>query len=148
MVFEGLISSIFDICQSNHFHIWAKHFHFCLAVMSNYSHVNLHICCHGMAECYACTLQFLLAKIKRAAATVDGTDLPCQKKKAKCQISMNTFEKWQQQLNRKHETLPWLQCLKDKQNRSLVEFLWCEDCRKYESRIYSSKNFSKVDVCI
>ena len=98
-----------------------------------------------MRTVYACAPYFLLAKMKKAAAT-GGTELPCPEKKAKRRISMNTFEKWQRQFNREHETLSWLRCTKDKQNRSLVEFLWCEVCRKYESRICSSKNFSKVNV--
>ena len=87
-----------------------------------------------MHTVYTCAPYFLLAKMKRAAAT-GGADL-----------SMNTFKKWQRQFNREHETLSWLRCTKDKQNRSLVEFLWCEVCREYESRICSSKNFSKVNV--
>ena len=81
--------------------------------------------------------------MKRAAAT-GGADLLCPEKKAKHQISMNTFETWQRQFNREHETHSWLRCTKDEHNRSFVEFLWCEVCRKYESRICSSKNFSKV----
>ena len=98
-----------------------------------------------MRTVYACAPYFFLAKMKIASAT-GGADLPCPEKKAKRQISMNTFEKWQRQFSREHETLSWLWCMKDKQNRSLIKFLWCEVCRKYKSRIWSLENFSKVNV--
>jgi len=78
----------------------------------------------------------------RAADTMGGAN--CPDKKVKWQISVRTFEKWQGQLNSEHEMLSWLRCAKDRGDCSLVDYLWCEVFQKYESRIYSSKNFPKV----
>ena len=80
---------------------------------------------------------------KRAAA-VDSCPGPSSEKKSKRQLSVNTFEKWQGQYDKDYGTLSWLRCVKDPSNRTLVSELWCEVCRKYEARIFGSKNFSKV----
>ena len=80
---------------------------------------------------------------KRAAAALTPAPEP---KKPRRQISIGTFEKWQGQWNRDHLTLSWLRCEKDRSDRGLVDLIWCEACRKYESRICSSKNFSKVSL--
>ena len=63
--------------------------------------------------------------MKRVAAT----GVNHQEKRAKRQISVKCFEKWQGQYNREHQTLSWLKCTKDK-DHSLVAYLWCEICRQ------------------
>ena len=41
-------------------------------------------------------------------------------KKAKRQVTISTFEKWQRNYNREHQTLTWLRCDKEKQDKSLM----------------------------
>ena len=62
-----------------------------------------------------------------------------QPKQAKRQVSVATFQKWQSQQEKEHETLTWLHC--DKQQR-YVESLWCETCRWFQDKIRGTKNFS------
>ena len=64
-------------------------------------------------------------------------------KRKKCQITYSTFEKWQRQFNIEYQSLSWLRCDKDKNDKSVVSTLWCEVCRQYENKICSFKNFSK-----
>ena len=63
-----------------------------------------------------------------------SSDPSSEAKKAKCQISVSTFEKWQRNFDRDHQTLTWLNCDKDKRDRGLVALLWCSVCREYQSR--------------
>ncbi len=81
--------------------------------------------------------------MKRTAAS-RGASSTAPTKKERRQLSIATFEKWQREFNREHDTLSGLRCNKDRESRGLVDCLWCEVCRKYEKRICSSKNFSKV----
>lgn len=67
-------------------------------------------------------------------------------KKAKRQVAVATFEKWQRNYDRDHQTLSWLRCEKDKNDKSLVALLWCSVCRKYRDNIRSMKNFSNAWV--
>ena len=62
-----------------------------------------------------------------------------QPRQAKRQVSVATFQKWQSQQEKEHETLTWLRC--DKQQR-YVESLWCETCRRFQDKIRGTKNFS------
>ena len=62
-------------------------------------------------------------------------------KKAKCQVTISTFEKWQ-----RTTIMTWLRCDKDEQDKSLVALRWCSACREYQSRIHSMKNYSSVWV--
>ena len=57
------------------------------------------------------------------------------------QFTKATFEKWQREHQRQHQTLSWLRCVfcRDKLH---VEILYCEVCRKYEARLCSLRNFS------
>ena len=64
-------------------------------------------------------------------------------KRKKRQITYSTFEKWQRQFNIEYQSLSWLRCDKDKNDKSVVSTLWCEVCRQYENKICSFKNFSK-----
>ena len=67
-------------------------------------------------------------------------------KKAKRQVAVTTFEKWQRNLDREHQTLTWLRCDVDKDDRNLVAVLWCSACREYDSKICSMKNYSRAWV--
>ena len=62
-----------------------------------------------------------------------------QPKQAKRQVSVATFQKWQSQQEKEHETLTWLRC--DKQ-QIYVDSLWCETCRQFQDKIRGTKNFS------
>ena len=59
-------------------------------------------------------------------------------KKAKRQVCISTFEKWQ----REHQSILWLQCDEDVTSRSLVATLYCGVCRRFEDRITGMHNFS------
>ena len=50
-------------------------------------------------------------------------------KKAKRQVAVSTFEKWQRNYDRDHQTLSWLRCDTDKADRNLVALLWCSVSR-------------------
>ena len=63
-------------------------------------------------------------------------------KKAKRQVSISTFEKWQRNYDREYQTLTWLKCNRDERCRDLVQSLWCSVCKEYEQRICSMKNYS------
>ena len=45
-------------------------------------------------------------------------------KKAKRQVTVRTFEKWQRELDREHHTLDWLLCERNESDHSLVATLW------------------------
>ena len=63
-------------------------------------------------------------------------------KKAKLQVSISTFEKWQRNYDREHQTLTWLKCDRDERCRDRVRSLWCSVCKEYQQRISSMKNYS------
>ena len=67
-------------------------------------------------------------------------------KQPKHQVAVSTFEKWQCNYDREHQTLKWLRCDTDKCDKGLVAFLWCAACRQYEGKICSMKNFSTTWV--
>ena len=50
----------------------------------------------------------------------------------------------QSQFEREHQLLSWLRCDVCKDNRGLVDKLWCELCRKHEHSIHSLKNLSRA----
>ena len=70
-------------------------------------------------------------------------DIPATKK-AKHQVTVSTFEKWQRNFDQEHQTLTWLKCDRDKQDKNLVALLWCSSCREYKSKICSMKNYSQA----
>jgi len=65
-------------------------------------------------------------------------------KRNKRQISVLTFEKWQQKYDREHKSLSWLKCEIDKMDKNVVVFLYCSACREFQSKICSMKNYSSV----
>lgn len=50
-------------------------------------------------------------------------------KKAKRQITKSTFEKWQRDHEKEHQTLSWLPCDLDAKGTHVV-LLYCAACRK------------------
>lgn len=63
---------------------------------------------------------------------------------AKRQVPLRTFQKWQSQYEQEYTSLSWLRCHTDRHRSDLVNSLWCEVCTKYESSIWSLKNFSRA----
>ena len=59
-------------------------------------------------------------------------------------LLVTTFNKWRMQFECDHNTLLWLRCDVSKDDKTVVEMLWCEACRKHEDRITGIKNLSKV----
>ena len=80
-----------------------------------------------------------------STSTSDTSDA-CLTKKAKRQVSVSTFKKWQRNFDHDHQTLTWLRCDKDHRDRDLVELLWCAVCREFQNRICSMKNYSRAWV--
>ena len=89
------------------------------------------------------TAQFHHVADKMAGQSVLNESEPSSKL-SKRQISVKTFEKWQGQYNSEFEMLTWLRCDKDRGDRTLVSVLWCDVCRRYESKITGQKNFCKT----
>ena len=65
-------------------------------------------------------------------------------KKIKRQVSVSTFKRWQRSFDSEYQTLTWLKC--DKENQNRVSVLWCSACREYSSKICSMKNYSRAWV--
>ena len=63
---------------------------------------------------------------QKRAATASG--LVDKEKRKKRQITHGTFEKWQKQYNADYQTLTWLWCDTEKNDKSTVAALWCEIC--------------------
>ena len=63
-------------------------------------------------------------------------------KRNKRQVSVATFEKWQRQYDSDYQSVLWLRCTKDDDDKSLVSTLWCDVCRQYKARITGMRNFS------
>ena len=78
---------------------------------------------------------------KRSATTAASAsqDLATELKK---QVSVLTYKKWQANYNQEYQTLSWLRCDVDKRDKSLVGFLWCAVCRRFEERIRGVKNLT------
>ena len=62
-------------------------------------------------------------------------------KKAKLQVAIWTFEKWQSNYDKEHQTLIWLRCNADTHDKDLVAVLWCSAYREYKNMIYSMKDY-------
>ena len=77
-----------------------------------------------------------------SSSTSSSASISSTSKKRK--VSIITFNKWQSQYEREHQTLSWLRCDVDKCNRTSVETLWCDACRQHESSITGTKNFSNA----
>ena len=77
-----------------------------------------------------------MASKRSIDVSANGSDN--QPKKPRRTVSVATFQKWQKQQDMEHRTLLWLRC--DKQQN--VTSLWCQTCRKFESKICGTENFS------
>ena len=62
-------------------------------------------------------------------------------KKAKRQVTKATFNKWQREHDREHQTLSWLRCEMDRDNIHVAS-LHCALCKKYEGHLQSLKSFN------
>ena len=74
-----------------------------------------------------------------------GVSSSCSKR-SKRQVTVATCEKWQREFDRDYQTLLWLQCDVDTANRSLIDTLWCDVCRTYQTKIQYKRNFSAIWV--
>ena len=79
---------------------------------------------------------------KRSTSANNSSSSSCEiLKKQKRQISIATFNKWQSLYNREHDSLLWLRCDKDREDK---DYCFYDVCKKYESSITGLKNFSRV----
>ena len=67
-------------------------------------------------------------------------------KHSKWQIPVMWFEKWQSAYDKEYQTLLWLKCDVDQDDKLSVDLLWCAICRQFEDFIHSTKNFSEAWV--
>ena len=79
-----------------------------------------------------------MSRRKRSADTAATTS----SKKRK--VTITTFNKWKTQFDRDHNMVSWLRCDVSKEDKTLVEFLHCEACKKHEGAITGMKSFSKA----
>ena len=93
-----------------------------------------------MAEMGTTSSQRGLAKSNRKR-TADSAPTTSSKKR---NVTVTTFNKWKSRFERDYCTLSWLRCDVSKEDKTVVETLWCEVCRKHEDRITGMKNFSKA----
>ena len=87
-------------------------------------------------------------------ATESGADSSCStsslstsggrssSKKARRQVTRATFEKWQREFEKEHQSMSWLRCEVEKTDKNIVSKLFCLVCQKYKDRIQSVKHFS------
>ena len=65
------------------------------------------------------------------------------RKHSKRQVTKATFDKWQQEYEREHQTLSWLRCNLERDKRHVAS-LHCAVCKKYEDSLLSLKSFSRA----
>ena len=73
-----------------------------------------------------------------------STDDSTTAKRLKRQVQLSTFEKWQRELDKEHNMLPWHCCEQDRREQSLVSTLHCKVCREYDDKIIGFRNFSNA----
>ena len=88
-------------------------------------------------------LSAIMAERKRSIA---GCSSSSASKESKRQVTVATCEKWQREFDHSYQTLLWLRYDVDAANKSLVDTLWCEVCRTYQTKIQFKRNFSAVWV--
>ena len=64
-------------------------------------------------------------------------------KTSKRQVTKATFEKWQQEHEKDHQTLSWLRCDLERDDRHVAS-LYCAVCREYQDHLLSLKSFSRA----
>ena len=67
------------------------------------------------------------------------------RKASERQVTKSTFDKWQKEYERDHQTLSWLRCDLERDKRH-VAALYCAVCKKYEDSLQSLKSFSRAWV--
>ena len=80
-----------------------------------------------------------MAGRKRCASEVAGPS----KKASKRLVTKATFDKWQQEFEREHQTLSLLRC-DLQQDKRLVASLYCAVCKTYEDSLQSLKSFLRA----
>ena len=82
------------------------------------------------------------------SASTNACDDTALAKKSKSQVAVTTFERWQRNFNQDCQTLTWLRCDTEKEDKNPVSLLWCSACREYmyRSKICSMKNYSQASV--
>ena len=96
-----------------------------------------------MLERYTVAYHVHAMVTKRSASTAASTSQDSAKK-AKRQVSVLTYKKWQTNYEQEYQMLSWLRCDVNERDKSLVGLLWCAVCRRFEERIRGVKNFSNV----
>ena len=62
----------------------------------------------------------------------------------KRRVEYATFQKWQRDLDREHQTMSWLDCVAEKEGaKRVVAKLKCKVCTEFADRIRGRKNFSE-----
>ena len=91
---------------------------------------------HGEASVHVLNCELLaMSSQKRPADIAPSTSSKNRK------VTVITFNKWKTQYEHDHNTLSWLRCDLS-EDKTVVEMLWCEACRKHEARLTDMKNFS------
>ena len=85
-------------------------------------------------EVAPCKHELAMSKRKRTEDSAPTTSLKKRK------VTVTTFNKWKTQVECDHNTLSWLRCDVTKEDKMVVEMLWCEACRKHEDSIVGMKN--------
>ena len=62
---------------------------------------------------------------------------------SKRQVTKATFDKWQHEYEKDHQTLSWLRCDLELDKRHVAS-LYCAVCRKYEDSLQSLKSFLRA----
>ena len=86
----------------------------------------------------------LLLSGQMAGHKEDGNEVAGPSRKTcKCQVMKATFDKWQQEYERDHQTLSWL-CCDLEWDKHHVASLYCAVCKKYEDSLKFLKSFSRA----
>ena len=104
---------------------------------------QLHTCMHCIVTTPIST-SWSKDEMKRRCEATQGNDSGPSKKPKRRQVSLSTFNKWQAQLEREHQTMTWLHCDTDMSNPAVIDTLWCHACRRNEAKIIGMKNYSGV----
>ena len=84
-----------------------------------------------------------MARHKRCGSECGSEAAGSSRKANKRQITKSTFDKWQQEHERDHQTRSWLRCDLER-DKHHVASLYCAVCKKYEHSLQSLKSFSRA----
>ena len=87
--------------------------------------------------CYSCVnLRFIMKRGREAQQEAKGAK--------KQRVDYATFQKWQRDLDREHQTMSWLDCVAEREGvKSIVTKLKCKVCTEFADKILGRKNFSE-----